>query len=109
MRCTSVKKSESGKRLNQKLTNHSVRLIFILLHVDVVHLTYSEAIGLLSRVSISIAILQLKTIIRIVSSLPALVTSDMTQILLSGCCWVGTVLVVASSIPISILGAIVVM
>ena len=43
------------------------------------------------------------------SSLPALVTGDMTQVLLSGCCWVGMVLVVVSSIPISILRATMVM
>ena len=74
-----------------------------------VHLTSGEGIGLLPRASIPIAILQLRTIVGVMPSLPALVTGDMTQILLSGCCWVGTVLVAACSIPISILGATVVM
>ena len=74
-----------------------------------VHLSPVERVGLLPRASISIATLQLRTIISVVPSLPALVTGDMTQILFSGCCWVGTVLVAACSIPISILGATVVM
>ena len=74
-----------------------------------VHLSSGERVGLLPRASISIAILQLRTIIGVVSSLPALVTGDMTQVLLSGRCWVGTVLVVVSSIPISILRATMIM
>ena len=74
-----------------------------------VHLSPVERVGLLPRASIAITILCFRTLIGIVSSLPALVTGDMTQILLSGCCWVGTVLVAACSIPISILGATVVM
>ena len=39
------------------------------------------------------------------SSLLALVASNVAQILLGGRCWVGTVLAVASSITISVLGA----
>ena len=70
-----------------------------------IHLPSGERIGLLSRASISISILYLKTIIGVVSSLPALETSNVTQILLGGCCWVGTALTVAPSIPISILRA----
>ena len=68
-----------------------------------------ERLGLLPRASISIAILQLRTIIGVVSSLPALVTGDMTQVLLSGCCWIGTVLVATCSISIPIFGATMVM
>ena len=74
-----------------------------------VHLYSGERVGLLPRFSISIIILQLRAIIGVVSSLPALVTGDMTRVLLSRCCWIRMVLAVASSIPISILGAIVVM
>ena len=74
-----------------------------------VHLPSGERVWLLSRASISVTILYLTTIIGVVSSLPALVTGDMAQVLLSGCCWVGTVLVAASSIPISILRATMVM
>ena len=68
-----------------------------------VHLSPVERVGLLPRASISIDILQLRTIIGVVSSLPALVTGDMAQVLLSGCGWVGMVLAVASSISIPIL------
>ena len=43
------------------------------------------------------------------SILPALETGNVTQVFLGGCRWVGTALTVASSIPISILGATMVM
>ena len=43
------------------------------------------------------------------SSLPALVTGKTAQVLLGGRCWVGTVLVTASPIPVSILRPTVVM
>ena len=74
-----------------------------------VHLSLVERAGLLPRASIAITILCFRALIGIVSSLPALVTGDMNQILLSGCCWVGTVLIATCSIPISILGATMVM
>ena len=69
-----------------------------------VHLPSSERVGLPSRASIYVTILYLRTIIGVVSSLPALETGNMAQILLGGCCRVGTALTVVSSIPISILG-----
>ena len=74
-----------------------------------VHLTSGEGIGLLPRASIAVAILQLRTIVGIVPSLPALETGNVTLILLGGCGWVRAVLIAACSIPVSILGAIVVM
>ena len=74
-----------------------------------VHLTSGERVGLLSRASIVVIILCLRTIIGVVSSLPALETSNVTQILLGGCRGVGTALATVSSIPISILRATVLM
>ena len=68
-----------------------------------VHLTSSEGIGLLSSASITISVLQFRTVIGVVPSLPALQTSNVTLVLLGGCGWVRAVLVATCSIPISIL------
>ena len=68
-----------------------------------------ERIGLLPSASIAIAVLQFRTIVGVVPSLPALETGNVTLILLGGCGWVRAVLIAACSIPVSILGAIVVM
>ena len=108
MRCTSIKKNKSGKLLNQKLTDNCIWLLFNLLHVHVVHLSPVERVGLLPSASIAISVLQLRTIIGVVPSLPALETSNVTLILLGGCGWVRAVLIAACSIPVSILGATVV-
>ena len=70
-----------------------------------IHLPSGERVGFLSRASIAIAILYLRTIIGIVSSLPTLETGNVTQTLLGGGCWVGTALTVVSSTPITILCA----
>ena len=73
-----------------------------------VHLTSGERVGLLSRTSIAISILYFRAFSGVVYGLPALETSNVTQILLGGCRGVGTVLAVASSIPITIFRATVV-
>ena len=67
-------------------------------------MSFVERVGLLPRASIAISILSFRTLISIMSSLLALVASDLAQISLSWGRWVGTVLSVASSIPITILG-----
>ena len=96
------------KCINQKLTDNCVGLLLNLLHTDVVHLTSSEGVGLLSRTSIAISILCFRTFNGVVSGLLALETTNVTQILLGGCRGVGTILIVASSIPIAFLRATVV-
>ena len=73
-----------------------------------VHLTFGEGVGLLCRTSIAISILCFRTFSGVMSGLPALETSNVTQILLGGRRGVGTVLTIASSIPITILRASVV-
>ena len=83
MPCTTIEKNKYGKCINQKLTDNYVRLILNLLHADVVHLTFGEVVGLLGRTSIAISILCFRTFSGIMSSLLALETGDMTQILLS--------------------------
>ncbi len=79
------------------------------LHVDMIHLSPGERAGLLSRASIAITILCLRAVISVVSGLPALETSNLTQILLGERCSVRAVLIAACSIPVSILGATVIM
>ena len=101
-------KNKVCKCINQKLTDNCVGLLLNLLHTDVIHLTFGEGVGLLGRTSIAISILCLRTFSGVVSGLPALETSNVTQILLCGCPGVGTALTVASSIPITILRATVV-
>ena len=109
MRCTSIEKYDCSKRLNQKLTYYCIGLILNLLHADVVHLTFGERVGLLGRTSIAISILRFRTFSRIMSNLLALKASDLAQVPLGWGRWVGAVLSVAScSIPVSILGTIVV-
>ena len=78
MRCTSIEKNKSGKRLNQKLIDTCIRLLLNLLHVHVVHLSPIERVGLLPSASIAIAVLQFRTIVGVVPSLPALETSNVT-------------------------------
>ena len=71
-----------------------------------VHLSPVERVRLLPRASI--AILAFRTFIGIMSGLLALKESDLAQVSLGWGRWVGAVLAVASSIPITILGAIVI-
>ena len=71
-----------------------------LLHVDVVHLTSSERVGLLSRTSVAISILCFRTFNGVVSGISTLETSNVTHILLGGCRGVGRVLTVASSVAL---------
>ena len=73
-----------------------------------VHLSPVERVRLLPRASIAISILGFRTFIGIMSGLLALKTSDLAQVSLGWGRWVGAVLAVASSIPITILGAIVI-
>ena len=62
--------------LTKKLTYYCIGLGFNLLHVNVVHLSPSERVGLLPRASIAISILSFRTFIGVMSSLLALVASN---------------------------------
>ena len=64
-----------------------------------VHLSPVERVWLLPSASVAIFILSFRTFIGIMSSLLALVASNVTYILLGGRCWVGTVLAVACELP----------
>ena len=74
-----------------------------------VHFSPVERVGLLPSASIAITVLQFRTIVGVVPSLPALETSNVTLILLGGCGWVRAVLIAACSIPIPIPWAIMIM
>ena len=77
-------KEKGGKRLNQKLTNNRVWLLFNLLHINVVHLSPVERVRLLPKASIAISILAFRTFIGIMSGLLTLKASDLAQVFL-GC------------------------
>ena len=74
-----------------------------------VHLSPVERVRLLPTASIAISILGFRTFIGIISGLLALKANDLAQVSLGWGRWVGAVLAVASSIPIPILGATMVM
>src|SRR3954463_4717954 len=46
MRCSSIKKNKCWNRIESELTSNSIRLLIDLLHIDVVHLSFLERIGL---------------------------------------------------------------
>ena len=74
-----------------------------------VHLSSIETVGLLPSASITIAVLQFRTIVGVVPILPALETGNVTLILLGGCGWVRAVLIATCSVPIPIPWAIMIM
>src|SRR3954462_1216568 len=82
MRCTRIKKNKCGYLNDKELTNHSIRLIIDLLHVDMVHMPLVERIGLADS-RISIVVLVLRAHVGVVSRLPALETLNPTKVLLS--------------------------
>src|ERR1041385_4963477 len=97
MRCTRIKKNKCGYRIDNELTNHSIRLIIDLLDIDMVHMPL-ERIGLADS-RIPIVVLVLRAHVGVVSHLPALETLNSTEVLLS--IHHLTVLVVVLSISIS--------
>src|SRR3954469_19153597 len=98
MRCTRIKKNKCGYSIDKELTNHSIRLIIDLLHVDMVHMPLVERIGLADS-RIPIVFLVLRAHVGVVSHLPALETLNSTKVLLN--IHHLTVLVVVLSISIS--------
>src|SRR3954471_364674 len=98
MRCTRIKKNKCRYRTDEELTNHCIRLIIDLLHIDMVHMPLVERIGLADS-RIPIVVLVLRAHVGVVSHLPALVTLNLAKVLL--CIHHLTVLVVVPSIAIS--------
>src|SRR4051812_7270042 len=46
MRCASIKKNKCWKIIKLELTSHTIRLFIYLFHIDVVHLSLLERVGL---------------------------------------------------------------
>src|SRR3954468_2360712 len=46
MRCASIKKNKCWNRIEFELTSHSIRFLIDLFHIDVVHLSLLERVGL---------------------------------------------------------------
>src|SRR3954465_11637446 len=46
MRCSSIKKNKCWNRIEFELTSHSIRFLVDFFHIDVVHLSLLEGIGL---------------------------------------------------------------
>src|SRR3954469_10457245 len=46
MRCTSIKKNKCWYRIEFELTSHNIRFLINLFHIDVVHLSLLERVGL---------------------------------------------------------------
>src|SRR3954468_11969136 len=89
MRCTRIKKNKCGYRIDKELTNHSIRLIINLLHVNMVHMPLVERIGLDDSIPIG-----LRAVCGIVSHVLAPETLDVTQVL--WCLVILTVVSIAS-------------
>ena len=71
------KRTVAVNDFNQKLTYYCIWMGFNHLHVNVVHLSPVERVGLLPRASIDVSILGFRTFIGVMSGLLALVASNM--------------------------------
>ena len=71
------KRTSAVNDLTKKLTDYGMRLLFNLLHVNVVHLSPIERVRLIPRASIAIFILGFRTFIGIMSGLLTLKASDL--------------------------------
>src|SRR3954467_7921604 len=89
---------QNQKGQDKELTNHCIRLIIDLLHIDMVHMPLVERIGLADS-RIPIIVLVLRAHVGVVSHLPTLVTLNLAKVLL--CIHHLTVMVVVPSIAIS--------
>ena len=77
MRCTSIKKNKCWNRIESELTSHSIGLLINLFHIDVVHLSLLERVGLGGSFN-----LLFWAFICIMPHLLALETFNLTKILL---------------------------
>src|SRR4051812_40615370 len=75
MRCASIKKNKCWNRIEFELTSHSIRFLIYLFHIDVVHLSLLERVGLGGSFN-----LLLWALICIVSHLLTLETLNLTDI-----------------------------
>src|SRR4051812_19972680 len=78
MRCTGIKKNKCWKRIKLELTSHNIRLFIYFFHIDVVHLSLLERIGLVSPFNFLFG-----AFIFIVPHLLTLETLNLTEVFLS--------------------------
>src|SRR3954469_5223513 len=90
MRCTSIKENKCWNRVEFELTSNSIRLLINFLHIDVVHLSLLERVGLV--VSFNFLFW---AFICIMPHLIALKTLNLTNILLDRLASTATYTVVA--------------
>src|SRR5215216_1209731 len=77
MRCASIKKNKCWNRIEFELTSHSIRFLIDLFHIDVVHLSLLERVGLVGSFNFLFW-----EFICIIPHLLALETFNLTKILL---------------------------
>src|SRR4051812_25436495 len=75
MRCASIKKNKCWNKIEFELTSHRIRFFIYFLHIDVVHLSLLEGIGLVGTFKFLFGAL-----ISIVSHLVTLETLNLTDI-----------------------------
>src|SRR3954464_746166 len=77
MRCASIKKNKCWNRIEFELTSNSIRFLIDLFHIDVVHLSLLEGVGLVGSLNFLFW-----AFICIIPHLLALETFNLTKILL---------------------------
>src|SRR3954466_3253125 len=77
MRCSSIKKNKCWNRIESELTSNSIRFLIDFLHIDVVHLSLLERVGIVGSFNFLFW-----AFICIMPHLLALETFNLTEILL---------------------------
>src|SRR3954462_15601753 len=77
MRCASMKKNKCWNRIGFELTSHNIRFLIYFFHIDVVHLSILEGIGLVGTINFIFSAL-----ISIVPHLLTLEAFNLTEIFL---------------------------
>src|SRR3954468_12684422 len=75
MRCTSIKENKCQNRIEFELTSNSIRFLIDLFHIDVVHLSLLERVGLVGSFNFLFW-----AFICIIPQLPTLETFNLTDI-----------------------------
>src|SRR3954468_14274336 len=98
MRCTSIKNNKCSNRIEFELTSHNIRFLIYFFHIDVVHLSLLERVGLGGSFN-----LLFWALICIVSHLLTLETFNLTEIFLYRLTSTSTVVALVSTLVILIL------
>src|SRR4051812_1829426 len=104
MRCSSIRKNKCWNRIESELTSNSVRLLIDFLHIDVVHLSLFQRVGLVGSFSFLFW-----AFISIMPQLLALETLNLTNVLLDRLTSTATSTVVALISTLVVLVLVIVM